>query len=140
MSSLNERQLAQHVTIIAWLRILTGSILLLVGTGTVVFLSGLGLLTGDLTALGILALTGLIGGGFLIVLSLPGIAAGIGLLRRQSWGRILALAVAFLDLVNFPVGTAISIYSFVILFQETAPAYFSDAPCCASVVSPVPVS
>jgi hypothetical protein len=55
---------------------------------------------------------------FLLVLSIPKIIAGIGLLKRQEWGRILTLIVSFLSILNFPLGTALAIYSFVILIKE----------------------
>lgn len=58
------------------------------------------------------------------VLGMPGVVPGIGLLRRRTWGRILALVVAVLDLANFPIGTAIALYSFWLLLQQEAEAYF----------------
>jgi hypothetical protein len=59
------------------------------------------------------------------VLALPGLAAGYRLLKRQAWGRILALVVGFLDLVNFPVSTAIGIYTLWVLLQDSAATYFA---------------
>ena len=54
------------------------------------------------------------------VISLPGIIAGIGLIKFKQWGRILGLIVAVVNLFSFPVGTAISIYAlWVLLSQET---------------------
>lgn len=55
---------------------------------------------------------------FLLVLSIPKIIAGIGLMKRQEWGRILTLIVSFLSILSFPLGTALAIYSFVILIKE----------------------
>jgi hypothetical protein len=55
---------------------------------------------------------------FLLILSIPKIIAGIGLMKRQEWGRILTLIVSFLSILNFPLGTALAIYSFVILIKE----------------------
>ena len=45
-------------------------------------------------------------------------AAGIGLLRYRSWGRILAIIMSILILFKFPLGTAIAIYAFWVLFSE----------------------
>jgi hypothetical protein len=47
------------------------------------------------------------------------------LLRRKNWGRILAIIVGVLDLANFPIGTAIGIYSLWVLLQDGASAYFA---------------
>ena len=45
-------------------------------------------------------------------------AAGIGLLQYRSWGRILAIIMSILILFKFPLGTAIAIYAFWVLFSE----------------------
>lgn len=37
-------------------------------------------------------------GGFLILISIPGIVAGIGLLKYKSWARILAIILGVLNL------------------------------------------
>ena len=55
---------------------------------------------------------------FLLILSIPKIIAGIGLMKKKEWGRILTLIVAFLSILSFPLGTALAIYSFVILVKE----------------------
>jgi hypothetical protein len=43
------------------------------------------------------------------------IAAGIGLLEHKPWGRIVALVAAFLSILKFPFGTALSIWTMVML-------------------------
>ena len=55
---------------------------------------------------------------FLFILSIPKIIAGIGLMKKKEWGRILTLIVAFLSILSFPLGTALAIYSFVILVKD----------------------
>ena len=55
-------------------------------------------------------------------IAVPGLAAGFGLLYRQPWARALAMCVAVLDLLLFPVGTAIGAYSLWVL---TKPEWFS---------------
>ena len=54
---------------------------------------------------------------FVVVLSVPGIIAGIGLFKRKEWGRILTLILSVLDLFNIPVGTAVGAYSIWALVQ-----------------------
>jgi hypothetical protein len=73
-------------------------------------------------------MVGLFVGGLMVVLALPGLIAGIGLLRRKEWGRILAIIVGVFDLLNFPIGTLIAVYSFYVLFQDAATPYFAAAP------------
>ena len=97
MNQLSEGQLQQHVTVLGWLHIVGNGIMLLLGCFV-----------------------------FALLLGIPGIVAGYGLLRRRAWGRILAMVVGFLGLVNFPLGTAIGIYTFWVLLQNAAADYFSS--------------
>ncbi len=76
-------------------------------------------------AMRILQAIGMIIPWFIIVLSLPGIVGGIGLLKYQGWARILILIKAFLDLVNFPIGTAVGIYSIWVLFDKRTEKIFA---------------
>jgi len=59
---------------------------------------------------------------------LPGviayILAGFGLLKYMSWARILAIILAILNLILFPIGTALGIYTLVIMFNDEAEALF----------------
>jgi hypothetical protein len=55
---------------------------------------------------------------FLWVLSAPRIICGIGLMKRMEWARILTLIVAFLSILDIPLGTALAVYSFVILLKD----------------------
>lgn len=52
------------------------------------------------------------------IFSLPEVIAGIGLLKKKEWARILALVVSFLNLIAIPLGTALGIYTLVILFND----------------------
>ncbi len=55
---------------------------------------------------------------FFALLGIPKIFAGIGLLKMKEWGRILTLIVSFISLLNVPLGTALGVYSIVILMKE----------------------
>jgi hypothetical protein len=55
--------------------------------------------------------------GFSALLTL---AVGWGLHKRQPWGRTLALVVAFLSLFSVPFGTALGIYTLVVLLSTEA--------------------
>ena len=67
---------------------------------------------------------GIVGLVFFVVLGLPGLLAGYGLLKGKKWGQILGIVVGLLSLLNFPVGTAIGAYTLFVLFQNSAHAYF----------------
>jgi hypothetical protein len=55
-----------------------------------------------------------------VVVSLLGIGAGLALLRRGRAGRMIALVAAFLSLISIPFGTALGIYTLVVLLSEGA--------------------
>jgi hypothetical protein len=42
-------------------------------------------------------------------------AAGWGLIEHTNWGRIVALVAAFLSILKFPFGTALGIWTLVLL-------------------------
>ena len=44
-----------------------------------------------------------------------GLATAWGLLQRESWARVMALVLAFLSLMNVPLGTALGIYTLWVL-------------------------
>jgi len=76
----------------------------------------------------ILRIVGLAAGGFIALLGIPKIIGGIGLLKGREWGRITILAVSFLSLLNIPFGTALGIYSVVILLNKETLPLFQRSP------------
>ena len=52
------------------------------------------------------------------------ILAGYGLLNYKGWARILAMILAILNLILFPIGTAIGIYTLIIMFNKETVALF----------------
>lgn len=59
-----------------------------------------------------------------IVTAFLAFLVGFGLLRRQSWGRVLGIVVAILALLKFPIGTALGIYTlWVLVPAESAMEY-----------------
>jgi hypothetical protein len=73
-------------------------------------------------------LTVLSGLGILIgVLSILGIIGGIGLFTKSKWARILVLILSAIDLLNFPIGTALGIYTIWVLVQPETVALFEKS-------------
>jgi hypothetical protein len=52
---------------------------------------------------------------FLAIRSALALAAGIGLWQRAEWGRIVAIIASFFSLLKFPLGTALGIWTLVML-------------------------
>jgi hypothetical protein len=47
-----------------------------------------------------------------------GFIAGYGLLQRESWGRVIALVLAFISLFHVPFGTALGVYTLWVLIPS----------------------
>ena len=118
-----DRDWQTHVTVLGWLLIVANLIYVVTGFISFFLWSGIGEALGSTAVLKILSIVGTAGFSFLTLLALPGFLAGIGLLRRQQWARYLALAVAVLNLVNFPLGTAVGIYTLWVLLPANAADY-----------------
>lgn len=127
MNSLTGRQLEVHVPVVAWLLIASHALFALIGGFLCVLLTGIGVAVREAEATPILTVVGLAMAGLFVVLAIPGLAAGLGLLARKSWGRILAIVVAVLNLVNFPIGTVVGLYVLWVLLQDAAAGYFAPA-------------
>lgn len=80
-------------------------------------------------ALPVMGLAGTALVAFILALSLPGLVAGIGLLKLQPWARILGIVVAALNLINIPFGTVLGIYGlWVLLNKETERMFGGGTP------------
>ena len=78
-------------------------------------------------ALPIIGLTGTALIGMLLVLSLPGLITGFGLLAFRPWARILGIVLAILQLVNVPIGTVLGIYALWVLLNKDTERLFAGA-------------
>ena len=117
----------KHVKTLGVLWIAKGILGLFVGVIVFVVLVGVGFFastTSGEEVLTILSIIAIIAASVIVILSLPSILAGIGILKKRQWGRILGIIVAALNLVDVPLGTALGIYSFWVLLNDEAQALF----------------
>jgi hypothetical protein len=61
------------------------------------------------------------------LLSIPSTVAGWGILKHQSWGRIMGLVIGILILFELPFGTALGIYALWALLSEDGTKLFKPA-------------
>lgn len=116
-----------HLTIVAALNIGFGALGVLIAIIVFVAVVGGGILSGDPEAMTITAIVGTSIAGLFMFLSIPGIIAGIGLLKRKSWARILALIIACIDLIFIPIGTLIGAYGIWVLVHDDTVKLFEGA-------------
>ena len=84
-------------------------------------------------ALPILGIAGSALGMMLLLLSLPGLITGWGLLTFKGWARILGIVLSALNLLNIPVGTALGIYGLWVLLNKDTERLFGS-----SALTPAP--
>ncbi|MEL7589209.1 MAG: hypothetical protein AAGU19_21025 [Prolixibacteraceae bacterium] len=116
----------KHINVVGVLYIVL-SVLSFLGAFTIYFLLRLiGNFADDHNANMVLSLIAQVLSVVLVVLAIPGLVGGIGLIKRKSWARILVLILSIINLLNFPIGTAIGIYSIRALLQPEVAAEFQN--------------
>jgi hypothetical protein len=124
--------MAQHVKILGILHIVFGGLGVL---GAVV----VGLIFGSLSAFlsnqsggeipaPILGLIGVIAFVAILVLSVPGLIVGIGLVQFRPWARIGGIILSALDLLGFPFHTILGIYGLWVLLNRETEQMFLAPP------------
>jgi hypothetical protein len=76
-----------------------------------------------------LPLIGVIGSAlfvFILLLSLPGVVVGIGLLKFSPWARIAGIVLSALNLISIPFGTLLGIYGLWVLLNKETEALFAS--------------
>lgn len=123
--------MAQHVKILGILHIVFSSLCILGGIIALAVLGGIAGIVGvtDQSADSAAAVPILSGIGGLIfviclLIGLPGMVGGIGLLQYKSWARIVVIVLSAIDLFNIPIGTALGIYGFWVLMNKETEALF----------------
>jgi len=72
----------------------------------------------------------------LLVVSAIGIIGAIGVLQKKEWGRIVLLVVSFLNLLHFPLGTALGAYTIWALMKDETVKIFN--PTAGGQLAPPP--
>ena len=123
-----------HVKVLGALNIvfgifgLLGAILLVLIFGGAASLAGA---SGDpdaAIAVPIIGLTGMALVAFLVILSVPGVIIGIGLLNFRPWARIAGTVVSILWLMMIPFGTVLGVYGIWVLFTKETERLFMAGP------------
>ncbi len=66
----------------------------------------------------------------MLLKSACGVLAGWGLLRREPWARPLAIVLGFLSLIHVLFGTALGIYTLVVLLPAEAQREYDSLAGC----------
>jgi len=110
----------QHITILGALYLGLSALGVLAAIIVFIGAAGGGLLSGDAQAAGIAAGAGGIIAIIIMLVSLPGLLAGYGLLTRKPWARIVAIVLGAINLLNIPFGTILGIYTLWAMLKPEA--------------------
>jgi hypothetical protein len=64
---------------------------------------------------------------FMLLLSIPGLIVGIGLLKFRPWARIVGIVLCALNLISIPFGTMLGIYGLWVLLNRDTETLFASA-------------
>ncbi len=130
--------MAQHVKILGVLHIILGGfgvlgavIVFAIFGGLAGFLSGVSIPDANVDARTAAPFLGFLGAGItllILILSVPGIIIGIGLLQFRPWARIAGIVLSAFELLHIPLGTVLGIYGLWALLQPQTEALFSGRP------------
>jgi hypothetical protein len=118
----------QHFKIVAVLQIVMGALSIAIAAGIFAVIAGAGAIataaSGERLVVLITSGVGAVIAGILILIALPSIIAGVGLMKRHEWARILTIVLSFFHLLHVPFGTIVGAYSIWALLQPDAKGYF----------------
>jgi len=120
-----------HVKVVGALNVVLGAFGLLIAAAMMLIFGGATWLVdaaagpAAATAMPILGLTGAALSTFLLMLSLPALVTGIGLLQRRPWARVAGIVISLLNLFNFPFGTLLGVYGLWVLFAKDTEQVFA---------------
>lgn len=78
-------------------------------------------------AMPLIGLTGMALSGFMLLLALPGLLTGYGLLKHAGWARILGIVLSALQLINVPLGTILGAYGLWVLLHGDTERMFAQS-------------
>jgi len=120
-----------HVKVLAVLQIAFGILGLLCAVFLTLVLGGAAGIVGASgdpdarIAIPIIGLTGMALVSLLVVLSLPSLIIGVGLIRMRPWARIGGMVLSVMSLIMVPFGTVIGAYGLWVLFSKDTERLFT---------------
>lgn len=117
----------KHIGIVGGLFVAMGAIKLLAALIVMIVVMGGGLLSHDVETLAITTTVATSVSFVLLLLALPSLIGGIGLLKRRPWARIVILVLGILNLPGIPFGTALGAYTLWVLLKPESEQILSSA-------------
>ena len=122
-----------HVKVLAVLQLAFGVLGLLCAAFLMLILGGAAGIVGASgdpdarIAIPIIGLTGMALVTVLVILSLPSLVIGVGLIKLRPWARIGGMVLSVMSLIMVPFGTVIGAYGLWVLFSKETERLFTPA-------------
>ena len=124
-----------HVKVLAVLFIVFGALGVLFALGMMALFGGAAGIVGSTAegsdaalAVPIIGLTGSLVTIFLLVVSVPGLITGFGLLSFKPWSRIVGIVLCAINLIHIPFGTIFGAYGLWVLLNKDTERLFDGNP------------
>lgn len=140
-----------HIKILGILNIIMGSLTALLAFCVLLFMGGLAsfLAMGVSNSSGsdaenarimapVMGLIGVVVATFFLILAVPSILGGWGLLKYKSWSRVLMILVSALNLLHIPLGTALGVYGLWVLTNDQSRLLLESGGTMPPPVYPMP--
>src|SRR5690349_486478 len=112
--------MAKHFNALGVLHIIYNSFLILGAVALMFGLVGAGQVIDDPRLQEYSTSIGVLVGIVMLLVAIPGVIGGIGLLQRQSWARSLVMIIGCANLLSFPFGTALGVYTIWVMIKPEA--------------------
>lgn len=128
----NASPMKQHVSILGILYIVFGCLGILGAFAFLMLFGGLAGIVGLVAheepdaavAVPILGIIGVVVSAVVALLSIPALIIGIGLTKFRRWARVGGVVLSAMNLLSFPLGTALGAYGlWVLLSKESEPLF-----------------
>ena len=114
----------KHIKILGGLYIGMGALMLVPALLISLIMTGAGVLSGDLTAFLITSTIGSAISFLLLIFGLPCMIGGVYFIKRRKWAKSMLIVLGVINLLNFPLGTALGFYTlWVLVSEDTRPMY-----------------
>ena len=117
----------RHVRLLAWLYLIMSGLVLLSALCGFLSVGGALIFSGDFGAMIASPIVAILAGLAVALFAIPGYLAGKGLLDGKSWARVLTMILGVLSFFHFPLGTALCLYTFWVLWGKEIDSHFEPA-------------
>jgi hypothetical protein len=133
-----------HVKVLGILHVVFGALGILAALGIMALFGSIAGLIGfsaDRDAAVAAPIVGMVGSAIMIVilvLSIPGMVIGWGIMNFKPWARTWGIVISAFDLIQVPLGTILGIYGLWVLLSAEGTALFTGQPLPAPAWQPPP--